>query len=247
MSVNYDQLAREYKNYRIPDSRIEAAIAKHIAPNTSVVNIGAGLGAYEPVGCATIAVEPSREMIARRSPTKSPAIQAYAELLPFADQSFDVSMAILTLHHWQNLEKGLQEMLRVTRGKTIILTWNGIYDHFWLIDYFPDIADVDSALFPSMDYLIQQLGGAKVEVIEIPHDCSDGFMCAYWRRPEMYLDAAARLAISTFSRLGNIDASLDLLRRDLQSGAWYKKYSTLLNRHSLDCGYRLVIHDRDVA
>lgn len=244
MNVNYDNLAQEYKNYRIPDPRIAAAIARHIPSGARVLNIGAGLGAYEPVDCQVTAIEPSMEMIDRRAPSKSVAIQGCAEDIPFANDSFDVSMAILTIHHWQNLQKGLDEMMRVTKGKSVIFTWNGIYNNFWLLDYFPEIGEIDCALFPSINYLVNKLGGARVEVVGIPGDCSDGFMCAYWKRPEMYLDPMARQAISTFSRLDDIDSGLALLKNDLHSGAWHKKYGHLLDKDLLDCGYRLVIHER---
>ena len=35
----------------------------------------------------------------------------------------------------------------------------------------------------------------------IPHDCRDGFLMAYWRRPEAYLDPAVRANISVFALL----------------------------------------------
>lgn len=248
MSVNYDILAPDYKNYRIPDVRIAASIRKHIPQGIKVLNVGAGQGSYEPADCDVTAVEPSLEMIARRAPTKAPAIQGCAESLPFEDNSFDIALAILTIHHWQDIRKGLGELMRVTRGKVVILTWNGEYGDFWLPDYLPEILSADVGLFPSIDKLSEWLGGPiSVESIEIPHDCTDGVMCAYWRRPEMYLNPAARQAISTFSRLGDIGDELDQLRRDMVSGHWHKKYGVLLGRSQLECGYRMVVRDKSVA
>jgi len=37
--------------------------------------------------------------------------------------------------------------------------------------------------------------------LPIPHDCVDGFLGAYWRRPHAYLDAGVRSAISTFAKV----------------------------------------------
>lgn len=244
MSVNYDVLAPDYVNYRVPDVRIEAAIRKHIPHGVKVLNVGAGQGAYEPQDCDVTAIEPSLEMIARRAPTKAPAIHGFAENLPFDDNSFDIATAILTVHHWRDIRKGLGELRRVACGKVIILTWNGDYGDFWLPEYLPEIASIDTEVFPSIDSLSHILrGSTDVEVIDIPHDCTDGFMCAYWRRPEMYLDHAARQAISTFSRLGDISDGLGRLRSDIDSGHWYKNYEALVTRIKLDCGYRLVVHD----
>tara|TARA_R110001592_G_scaffold176111_1_gene415562 strand:- start:4631 stop:5383 length:753 start_codon:yes stop_codon:yes gene_type:complete len=242
MSVNYDNLAPEYINYRVPDSRIAAAIAKHFPRGAAVLNIGAGQGAYEPVDCDVTSIEPSWEMITRRAATNAKVIQGCAEQLPFDDDSFDMSMAVLTIHHWQDFEKGISEIKRVTRNKAVILTWSPEHPVFWLSDYFPEIDRIDAQLFPSMSKLTDLLeGNTEVEIIEVPQDCSDGFMCAYWRRPEMYLNAAARQAISTFSRLSDVDRGLEQLQNDLASGMWVHKNAALLSKNTLDCGYRLVV------
>ena len=75
----------------------------------------------------------------------------------------------------------------------------------------------------------------------IPHDCTDGFLCAYWRRPEAYLDAGIRSAISTFARVRDIDEGVARLKADLDSGQWKKRYGYLLKEKEIDFGYRLVI------
>jgi len=248
MSVNYDTLAPEYVNYRVADTRIDAAIRRHIVPGEKVLNVGAGQGSYEPSDCDVTAVEPSLEMIARRAATKVKALQCSAEDLPFDDSSFDTSLAILTIHHWHDIQKGLRELKRVTRGKVIVLTWNGNFGDFWLPDYLPEIASIDVELFPPLNQLSEWLGpNTTNEVLEIPYDCTDGFMCAYWRRPEMYLIPAARQAISTFSRVSDTSAGLNRLRQDIESGYWHKKYEPLTGKISLDCGYRLVVHAKSVA
>jgi SAM-dependent methyltransferase len=245
MQVNYDELAPDYINYRVPDARIAAMIRRHVLLGSKVLNVGAGQGSYEPTDCDLIALEPSREMISRRAETCAPVIQGFAEALPFADNSFDVSLAILTIHHWRDIPKGLAEMRRVTRDKIIILTWNGDFGDFWLPDYLPEIATIDTKLFPTIVQLAELLGGLiEVETVAIPNDCTDGFMCAYWGRPEMYLNPAARNAISTFARLGSVDDGLNYLRQDLGTGVWQMRYQSLLHQSDLDCGYRLVVHDK---
>jgi hypothetical protein len=91
------------------------------------------------------------------------------------------------------------------------------------------------------------LGPISVETIEIPHDCTDGFMCAYWKRPEMYLDPDARRAISTFSRIPDVQDGLDILRGDIESGVWRRKYSRLLEKEVFDLGYRLIVSEKSNA
>jgi hypothetical protein len=69
----------------------------------------------------------------------------------------------------------------------------------------------------------------------------DGFLGAYWRRPHAYLDPAVRGAISTFSKIGDVEAGLARLRNDLENGTWSRRHALLLTRSELDLGYRLVI------
>ncbi len=52
-------------------------------------------------------------MIAQRPAGSAPVVQASAEAPPFADDSFDATMAVLTAHHWADRGAGLAEMSRV--------------------------------------------------------------------------------------------------------------------------------------
>jgi len=54
-----------------------------------------------------VAVEPSAVMVAQRAGDAAPAVRAYAEALPFPDASFDVAMAMITVHHWTDPATGL--------------------------------------------------------------------------------------------------------------------------------------------
>ena len=132
-------------------------------------------------------------------------------------------------------------MLRVSKNKIVLFTWVGYGNNFWLEDYIPQIRNVDIKLFPTLEELEQILGNVSVETIEIPYDCTDGFMCAYWRRPEAYLDLKVRKAISTFSRVSDIQKGLNKLKDDIDTGTWHKKHSYLLKKKSFDLGYRLVV------
>ncbi|MFC1889819.1 class I SAM-dependent methyltransferase [Thermodesulfobacteriota bacterium] len=244
MTVNYDLLTEQYKAYRRPDPRIAQALWAHLAGARYVLNVGAGIGSYEPKHCKVVALEPSEEMIALRPASTATVVNGHAEELPFRDCAFDAAMAILTIHHWPDIRKGLSEMLRVTRARVVLLTWVGYGNDFWLADYIPEIRGVDSRLFPTLGELDEMLGHTTVEVVELPHDCTDGFMCAYWRRPEAYLDSGVRKAISTFERIGNVADELAALKRDLDSGAWEQNYGDLLDARSMDLGYRIVVSDR---
>jgi SAM-dependent methyltransferase len=244
-SADYKIVGQNYSVLRKPDPRIGAAIWDKLEGIESVVNIGAGTGSYEPPGKYVVAVEPSEVMIAQRENAENSSIcQACAEKLPFASDSFEAAMAILTLHHWEDWKKGLQEAVRVSRNKIIILTWVGLQEKFWLFDYFPELERVDEALFPSIEELSSELGGLQVLDVPIPSDCTDGFLCAYWARPLSYLDDKVRSAISTFSRISDVESGLSRLAADLGSGEWDKRYGHLTRLNEKDFGYRLVVASR---
>ena len=78
------------------------------------------------------------------------------------------------------------------------------FSGFWLADYIPEIAEIDRPIFPKIEEFQALPGAVTIETVPIPHNCTDGFMCAYWRRPEAYLDADVRSAISTFSKIDNV-------------------------------------------
>ncbi len=240
--TRYDAIGAGYRAMRRPDPRIQAAIDETLGDARTVVNVGAGAGSYEPGDRGVAAVEPSSVMIDQRPVGSAPVVQASAEALPFEDDAFDAALAVLTIHHWRDLGRGLAEVRRVARDRVVVLTWDPAHPGFWLTDdYFPDALTFDRTIFPSMETLSDTLGGrVEVRALPIPHDCTDGFFGAYWRRPAAYLRPAVRAAISTFSRLTDVEARLERLRRDLDDGAWDRRHGGLRTLETLDVGYRLV-------
>lgn len=240
MRASYDTIGVNYSDLRKPDPRIEASIARALGPAQTVLNVGAGAGSYEPAGRQVTALEPSAEMIGQRGASAAPAIQGHAEDLPFDTDSFDASMAILTVHHWADQAKGLGEMRRVTRGPVVLLTYDPSFRGFWLADYIPELVALDEAQMPRMEDYADWLGPVEIAPVPIPQDCTDGFLCAYWRRPAAYLDPRVRAAMSSFWALGDVSEALARLAGDLDTGAWAQRYFELLDRDACDLGYRLV-------
>ena len=241
MASRYDTIGVNYAELRKPDPRIAAAIDGSLGSARTVLNVGAGAGSYEPAHRRVTALEPSIEMIRQRSARAEAVVQGRAEELPFEDDSFDASMAILTVHHWTDQAKGLAEMRRVTRGPIVILTYDPSFRGFWLADYIPALISLDEAQMPALSIYERCLGPVRISPVLIPHDCWDGFLCAYWRRPAAYLDPRIRAAISSFWMVGDVTEALSRLERDLDSGAWAERHSELLTLEAYDCGYRLVL------
>ena len=109
----------------------------------------------------------------------------------FRDQSFDAALAILTIHHWSDCDRGLAEMRRVARDRVVIVTWDPEHPGFWLVqDYLPEILVVDRPKFPSPGCRDDWCEGM---CMRHAGDRSDGFLGgvpAAWPAPEAYLDAA---------------------------------------------------------
>lgn len=240
MSAIYDSIGVNYANLRRPDPRLAARIAAALGPATSIVNVGAGAGSYEPAGRRITAVEPSLTMIRQRA-TPAAVVAGVAEHLPFGDDSFDAAMAVLTVHHWTDVGRGLAEMRRVTRGPVVILTYDPAFRGFWLADYFPEIVSLDDEHMPPLAAYASALGPVDITPVPIPHDCRDGFLCAWWRRPAAYLDPRVRAAMSSFALIDDVAPGLARLADDLASGAWTQRHADLLSLAEIDLGYRLVV------
>jgi SAM-dependent methyltransferase len=242
MAQMYDAIGLGYRQYRRPDPRLARAILDALGDAATVVNVGAGAGAYEPADRPVVAVEPSLAMIRQRPVGSAPVVQASATDLPFRDAAFAAALAVLTVHHWPDRGCGLRELARVAQHRLVILTWDPQTSGFWLVeDYFPAIAEIDRQILPPMEELRQALGQLEIRPLPVPHDCTDGFLGAYWRRPHAYLDPGVRRAISTFAKISDVESGLVRLRSDLADGTWERRYGHLLQQSVLDLGYRLVI------
>jgi SAM-dependent methyltransferase len=174
----------------------------------------------------------------------SPAVQAVAEALPFRTRTFDIALAVLTVHHWSDRRVGLAEMKRVATRVVIFAFDPGALGTFWLTQtYFPDIIELDRKRSPSIRQMVEELGDCSVASVPVPHDCIDGFLAAFWRRPETHLDPAVRASISGFALLDQelVTQGIARLKSDLESGVWDRRFGHLRSLDAIDAGYRLLV------
>ncbi len=243
----YEKIGVGYSATRRADPNIADVIGSSLGDASSVVNVGAGTGSYEPNDRRVVAVEPSAVMLKQRPPGAAPAVQSFAEALPFRDRSFDAAMAILTLHHWESPVKGLRELSRVADSVVILTLDPGALDCFWLLtEYFPAIASVARARTMPIPEVLSILGAGSVVPVPIPYDCRDGFTRAFSRRPRAYLDPDIRTGMSTFAALSDTDTERGLRRlaKDPEAGEWLRRFGHLLKLGELDLGYRLIVARR---
>jgi SAM-dependent methyltransferase len=241
----YDQLGRGYSRTRQPDPRIAARIAAALGDARTILNVGAGAGSYEPADREVTAVEPSAEMIAQRPPGSAPAVQAYAEDLPFEDASFDAAMAVLTIHHWADPGAGLKEMHRIARRRLVLVTFDPTaLAHLWIVrDYFPQMLDLKRRSPVLSRELAAMLTAATPEPIPVPHDCTDLFFAALWARPEMLFDEETVRPMWVWQSISE-EARREgraRLASDLKDGIWEERHGHLREQRELDVGLRLVV------
>jgi SAM-dependent methyltransferase len=243
VSALYDTIGRSYAATRGEDPRLRERIHVALGDARTVLNVGAGTGSYEPRDRDVLAVEPSAVMRAQRAPHAAPAIEASADALPFADASFDATMAVLTDHHWPDRARGLAEMRRVARRRAVVFQHDPqVGADFWLArEYLPTF--LRRLQGKRLADLMAPLGDVELRPVPIPHDCADGFLGAFWRRPHAYLDPEVRAGISVFRLLpeDEVAVAVAALRADVESGAWARRHADLLEREELDLGFRLVV------
>ncbi|MBL8551091.1 MAG: class I SAM-dependent methyltransferase [Hyphomonadaceae bacterium] len=240
MPAVYETIGEGYALQRRADPRIASMITDALGDARTIVNVGAGAGSYEPADRIVQAVEPSDTMIAQRPAGAAPCVQASAEALPFADGAFDAAMAVLTIHHWSDWRAGLREMRRAARRRVVLVTFDVEASDFWLTrDYLPELIELDRRIMPKLGDMEDELGAFEASPVPVPHDCVDGFLGAYWRRPDIYLDPIARRSMSSFAKIDAQDG-LKGLKHDLESGVWRARNAHLLALDALDIGYRLL-------
>jgi SAM-dependent methyltransferase len=241
--ADYEEIGRDYTHARRTDPRIAERIFQALGDASSVLNVGAGTGSYEPPDRDVLAVEPSLVMRSQRSPNAAPCIDARAEALPFPDKSFDAALAVLADHHWRDPIAGLQEMRRVAR-RVVVFQWDDAeIERFWLVrDYLLPEYRALAVGRPTLRERARAIE-ACMEPVPIPFDVVDGFFHAYWRRPSEYLREPVRRGSSVWARVGEATERrvVTALAKDLDSGAWTNRNAELLDLESIDLGARLLV------
>ncbi len=245
-AFDYESMKTSYSGVRRTDPAIAAYIHKELGDAKTILNVGAGAGSYEPEGRYVLAVEPSASMRKQRLATgKPPAVIGVAEDLPFDDHSFDASMAIVTVHHWPDLGRGLCEMRRVTRGPVVVMTFDpDALNEFWNINYFPQLIEVERSRYPRIATIVDHLGGnCEVIKVPVPFHCLDGFQEAFYGRPEAFLDKQIREAQSAWGFLpeGLEEVYVTALAADLKSGEWDRKYGSHRTMPEFTGALRLIV------
>jgi len=152
-----------------------------------------------------------------------------AESIPFRSESFNGAICTLAIHHFVEIEKAFSEIGRIImkRGSFVIFTaLPNQLSGYWLNEYFPDAMKESANQLPGQSLIVESLrkAGFKIECLEafdVTPQLSDFFLYSGKHRPEIYLSAAVRKGISTFSRLATdseLASGLARLAHDIDTG-----------------------------
>ena len=242
---DYEKDSAHYSVIRQPEPHFAQKIREALGDASSLVNVGAGAGSYEPEDMIVTPVEPSASMRAQRPPHLAPAIDAAAEDLPFPDGTFDAALASVTVHQWSDRDGGLAELRRVTTGPVVIMTFDPVpLRKFWLAEYAPEMMERESGRMPDLDGLAAALGGdVRIDELAIPADCADGFAEAYFGRPEAFLDERVRRSQSAWGFVDTDEEhrSVERLRAALEDGSWDRRFGGLRSASEYPGSLRLIV------
>jgi demethylmenaquinone methyltransferase/2-methoxy-6-polyprenyl-1,4-benzoquinol methylase len=119
IASGYNELHKEEQLKKL--KLIEANIA--IKKSDCLLDVGCGTGISTTYwGCNAVGIDPSEGLLRQAKPAKNARfIKASSESIPFKDNEFDWVTAITSIHNFENIEKGLQEIKRVGK-KQFVLT-----------------------------------------------------------------------------------------------------------------------------
>jgi len=204
-------------------------------PGKSYLDIGCGTGNYTIAlaqqGVDITGIDPSDEMlnVARSRESKMKWLKGYAEEIPAADGAYDGVMAMLTIHHWRNIRKAIQEIYRVTSPRGVIVLFTAVppqMKSYWLNRYFPQMMQSSYAQMPGFYDIASALANAGFnldtgEKYFVKPDLQDHFLYAGKYNPAIYFDEEIRKGISSFATLANVaevEQGLAQLKADMESG-----------------------------
>ncbi|WP_420570833.1 class I SAM-dependent methyltransferase [Kordia sp.] len=238
MEAKYDHIGKGYNNTRKADPYLLERLHYHLNPIKEglYLDIGCGTGNYtsqlHTKETKFVGIDPSQKML-DKAQQKYPHIDwklGTAENIPLEDNSIEGVIGTLTLHHWNNLEKGFSELFRVMKNYANVVFFTSTPKQmkgYWLNHYFPKMMEASIKQMPARSQIISAMetAGFKnmyAERYTILPDLKDSFLYVGKQNPKLYLDENIRNGISSFSHLTHqeeIQKGLIQLEKDIASGA----------------------------
>jgi len=245
-----------YNHTRKADPFLTERIYHHLCPDQrgTYLDVGCGTGNYTIAlalkGVDISGIDPSEEMlkVARSKNSKISWIQGIAEAIPLTSEYVDGIICNLTIHHWDNLTKGFQELHSVLNPNGRVVVFTSTPEQmkgYWLNYYFPNMLSDSIRQMPSEKNVFSALKGAgfliaDTEQYRVKPDLEDMFLYAGKHNPSLYLNSEVRNGISSFSSLANaqeVTTGLEQLEKDITSS----EISSVIKKYSNDVGDYLYI------
>ncbi|MEM8999443.1 MAG: class I SAM-dependent methyltransferase [Bacteroidota bacterium] len=256
MKVPYDKIGTNYNLTRKADKFLTQKFLQYLNPKRGGIylDIGCGTGNYtielQKKGGQFIGIDPSQNMLekAKRKNTAVHWKMGSAENTGLPKHHVDGIIAILTIHHWNDLQSGFTELCSIlkTEGKIVIFTATPAQmKSYWLNHYFPKTLKASIVQMPSLKCIETAMKCIGIQILEtekyfVRPDLQDSFLYCGKHNPELYLDAQIRQGISSFSSLANeaeVIQGLSELRKDIGSG----KINDVIRAYTSDFGDYLFV------
>jgi ubiquinone/menaquinone biosynthesis C-methylase UbiE len=234
--ILYNKIGPGYNITRKADPWIFNRLVHYLqpVPGHKYLEIGCGTGNYLAEFLNRefdfTGIDPSETMLveARKKVPDEKLVVASSESIPFGNGSFSGAVAILTLHHWTNIRKGLEEISRVLKPSSPFVVFSFTPEQmrgYWLYHYFPRMIEQGMKMVPpenEMREIFESTGfdSVKTEKYFIRPDLEDHFLYSHKHNPGQYLREEVRAGSSSFKSLispEELDQGLHQLEADIHS------------------------------
>lgn len=236
---DYSRQAEHYDETRSASPSVLRALRDALkgASGRRLADIGGGTGNYALAlrreGWQPVVVDRSADMLAHAHAKGLETLEADAQRLPFADETFDAVTMISMLHHVEDRKAALAEARRVLRtgGRLVINGYTGEdAATLWILDYFPSSRGWMKATHPPRAAVVEELPGARLSSFQF-EDMEDSSLAALSADPMRLLEAADRGETSYFERMwrdhaDELQTGLARLRADIEAGRAPKRAGT---------------------
>ncbi|MBS1779293.1 MAG: methyltransferase domain-containing protein [Bacteroidetes bacterium] len=234
----YNTIGLGYNTTRSADPYITGRMLANLEPdpNGIYLDLGCGTGnymqAFTKAGYRFYGADPSDIMLntAKEKCPNAVIVKATAEKLPFEDNSFNGATAMFTMHHWNDQQRGLNELYRVLKpgSRAVFLSFTAEQmDGYWLAHYFPKMIKRSGEIIPTQQEMVSMCTTAGFSLVNtekyfVHEGLEDHFLYSNKYNPTAYLDASLRQGISSFTAFSTpeeVSAGLAMLEHDIDTGS----------------------------
>jgi len=151
MKNYYDSIAEGYDSLHGEEQlRKLSIIGQHIPKGALILDVGCGTGLSTILG-NVIGIDPSRGLLKK---ARIPVVQGMGEHLPFKDGCVDAVICVTALHNFSDIEKGIKEMVRVSKGVIVVSLLRRSREYQTIRKVMGSVCRVDSIIEDSLDSII---------------------------------------------------------------------------------------------